>query len=305
MFSSRAHLFRADVGACSVHRHHGHTFANFVEPGSLDGVERVQRDHYEREDERYAAQSASNPAFMRAFVEAYARGKGLKNKDALLASRLRALPLERGGLVLEVGSNDGRFLNAAVAMHGCAGIGIDLAAAAVRRALEHRPQGLDVEFHVGRASALPFVDGCFDAIISMDVFEHLGHDGVRATLRECARVLKPGGVLLAYVVSRQDRFTLHDTWRQISCGRLGHDDQDGHVWENFLTPDEFRQGARAAGLSTRWLRAHHAFWTLFASEELGDRLPRWALSVLDLFDRPLVRCEHGNGFLAEAIKDAL
>lgn len=41
--------------------------------------------------------------------------------------------------------------------------------------------------------ALPFADACFDAVISLDVLEHVNDPFLSA--REIARVLKPGGVL--------------------------------------------------------------------------------------------------------------
>ena len=44
------------------------------------------------------------------------------------------------------------------------------------------------------AENLPFPDERFDAILSFDVFEHV--QDVAATLAECHRVLKQGGLLL-------------------------------------------------------------------------------------------------------------
>ena len=52
-----------------------------------------------------------------------------------------------------------------------------------------------MSFQVAFAEALPF-DECFDAILSFDVFEHV--KSVQSALRECFRVLKPGG--RAYLV---------------------------------------------------------------------------------------------------------
>jgi SAM-dependent methyltransferase len=45
----------------------------------------------------------------------------------------------------------------------------------------------------GDALALPFADGSFDAIVASEIFEHLPDDG--AAMRECARVLSPGGIV--------------------------------------------------------------------------------------------------------------
>jgi demethylmenaquinone methyltransferase/2-methoxy-6-polyprenyl-1,4-benzoquinol methylase len=51
----------------------------------------------------------------------------------------------------------------------------------------------DVEFHEGRAEALPFGDAEFDALTFTYLFRYV--DDVPGTLRELARVVKPGGVV--------------------------------------------------------------------------------------------------------------
>jgi ubiquinone/menaquinone biosynthesis C-methylase UbiE len=50
-------------------------------------------------------------------------------------------------------------------------------------------------FDVGVGERLPFEDGSFDAILSLDVFEHV--QDVSGVMAECRRVLAPGGMLLA------------------------------------------------------------------------------------------------------------
>jgi SAM-dependent methyltransferase len=50
----------------------------------------------------------------------------------------------------------------------------------------------------GSVSALPFADGSFDAVVSIDVLCHSRVEE-RQALEEAARVLRPGGVLLAQV----------------------------------------------------------------------------------------------------------
>lgn len=46
------------------------------------------------------------------------------------------------------------------------------------------------------ASCMPFADNSFDVLVAADTFEHV--EALEPALKECARVLKPGGYLYAY-----------------------------------------------------------------------------------------------------------
>ena len=75
-------------------------------------------------------------------------------------------------------------------------VGIDpdaeILAIARRKAAE---AGCEVDFREAFSQELPFADDSFDAVVSTLVFHHLKPDVKRATFREIARVLKPGGRL--------------------------------------------------------------------------------------------------------------
>jgi SAM-dependent methyltransferase len=58
------------------------------------------------------------------------------------------------------------------------------------------------------AMKLPFASNSFDALIAMDMLEHLPDDN--AALREFARVLKPGGRILATVPAYPHLWSEHD-----------------------------------------------------------------------------------------------
>jgi len=63
--------------------------------------------------------------------------------------------------------------------------------AATRFAAAH---GIRARYTVAQGETLPFPDASFDAILSFDVLEHVR--SVSATMKECYRVLKPGGLFL-------------------------------------------------------------------------------------------------------------
>jgi len=55
---------------------------------------------------------------------------------------------------------------------------------------------------------LPYPGGSFDLVSSLDVFEHIDTD--EAAIKECFRVLKPGGVLLVTVPAHRWLWSAHD-----------------------------------------------------------------------------------------------
>lgn len=69
-----------------------------------------------------------------------------------------------------------------------------------RRRVERLVQGSVVE--------LPFADGVFDLVTSLDVIEHVDDD--LSALREMRRVLKPGGLLLLTVPAHMFLWSGHD-----------------------------------------------------------------------------------------------
>lgn len=65
---------------------------------------------------------------------------------------------------------------------------------------------------VAACEALPFASGSFDTVFSHEVLEHVRDDAV--TLREAARVLRPGGRLVLFTPNRLYPFETHGHyWR--------------------------------------------------------------------------------------------
>lgn len=101
---------------------------------------------------------------------------------------LRAMGV-RGGKVLDVGCGRGQFLRLLKRL-GYEISGTELSADSAAAARRH----LGGRVRVGALQECNFADEEFDAVTAWQVFEHL--EDPRATLRECRRILKPGGALV-------------------------------------------------------------------------------------------------------------
>ncbi len=106
---------------------------------------------------------------------------------------LAALGEIQGRRFLDIGCAVGDYMAVIAEMGGIVS-GVDVDADEIARGKANLAKaGLQADFHVGDARALPFDDAQFDVIYSADVFEHLTYDTKQAVVAELYRVLKPGG----------------------------------------------------------------------------------------------------------------
>lgn len=105
------------------------------------------------------------------------------------------------GRILDLGCGTGGVLKH-LAPFGDA-VGLDPAPEAARYC-----QQRNVKMVVGSGDTLPFADKSFDAVLALDVIEHVPDDA--ALLQEARRVLRPGGVLLVTVPALPWLWSSHD-----------------------------------------------------------------------------------------------
>lgn len=101
-----------------------------------------------------------------------------------------------GQRVLDVGSGLGGPARFLAAECGCRVAGLDLTESyheAARLLTAAVGLGARVEFHLGDATALPFADGTFNGALLQHCTMNIPDKG--RLFRECARVLRPAGVL--------------------------------------------------------------------------------------------------------------
>jgi SAM-dependent methyltransferase len=165
----------------------------------------------------------TNPAARRTLTELYAGQGWPAEGDELLQRSLgpRApdllleapgwLGLAAGQLVLDAGCRDATHPIALARRYGCRVLGVDLVPAWLpKRAAEVASAGLgaQVTLVAGDLEALPVADGTCDLVWCRDVLSCVG-DGAQV-LRECARVLRPGGGMVLYAVFTTDQLAPGD-----------------------------------------------------------------------------------------------
>jgi SAM-dependent methyltransferase len=127
---------------------------------------------------------------------------------AHVSGALQRAGLKPGATVLDAGCGTGGLIRRISGVRpGIHWKGIDINPDAVALARE-RTRGLPVELAVGSVTRLPWDDAVFDAAVSMDVLYHVEDDAL--SLRECLRVLKPGGNLWLNVPAHSWLWSYHD-----------------------------------------------------------------------------------------------
>jgi len=152
-----------------------------------------------------------------------------------------------GKQVLDLGCAGG-FMAEALDDRGARVTGIDPAEDSIKAARQHAEQGgRDIRYDVGKGESLPYDGGAFDAVVCVDVLEHV--ESVEQTLREVARVLRPGGLFLFDTlnrnpVSRLAAITMaEDVLRILPKGT--------HDPDMFIKPAELDTLLKRAGLAPR------------------------------------------------------
>lgn len=105
----------------------------------------------------------------------------------------------------------------------------------------------------GSALALPFRDNSFDLIHSVHVLEHLTRDKPIVMLKECYRVLKPGGRAFIEVPDGEKIVYL------LADAYTNKDYKQAHIWTTSLTGKNDRPGM-----------AHYSIFSLNKIVELSQ-----------------------------------
>jgi len=151
---------------------------------------------------------------------------GILYRDALGTLQrypIPKIPLPEGSdaRLLDVGCNWGRWSMAA-SRRGYRAIGIDPSLAAIEAAYRvSRQVNVPADFVVGDGRNLPFADHTFDVVFSYSVLQHFSKEEARDSIREAARVTRPGGTVLIQLANLLGVRQLYNQARDVARREQG------------------------------------------------------------------------------------
>jgi 2-polyprenyl-6-hydroxyphenyl methylase / 3-demethylubiquinone-9 3-methyltransferase len=148
--------------------------------------------------------------------------------------------------VLDIGCGGG-LVSEPVARMGAKVTGLDPGEENILAARAHaEPQGLSIDYRIGLVEDLAAAGDLFDAVLCLEVVEHVPDVG--AFVKTCARLVRPGGVLILSTLNRNLKsYALAIVAAEYVLGWLP---RGTHQWDRFVTPDELARYLANAGMST-------------------------------------------------------
>jgi len=144
----------------------------------------------------------------------------------------RKLKLEPGMKLLDIGCGWGGLACFAAENYGVEVVGITVSQAQADLARE-RCQGLPVEI---RFEDYRNIEGCYDRVVSIGMFEHVGYRNYRTFFRKVREVLACGGLFLLHTIGANRSASCIDPWI------------DRYIFPDAMLPSPSQIGRAAEGL---------------------------------------------------------
>ena len=182
-----------------------------------------------------------------------------------IAQRFGRQPGDLQGLrIADIGCGAGLMCEP-LAARGAQVVGVDAATKSIAAARLHAAgSGLSIDYRMGEPQAALREGEAFDVLLLLEVVEHVDH--LQAFVRDAARRLKPGGLLLVSTINRTAR-----SWVTAIVGAeyvFRVLPRGTHQWTQLVRPAELNQAARDCGLLPHDCRGmgylpvvHQAWWT--------------------------------------------
>ncbi|MCA6217186.1 cyclopropane fatty acyl phospholipid synthase [Ideonella sp. B7] len=244
----------------------------------------VGREHYDLGNDFYAAMLDARLTYTCAYWQGRGDQAGACTLDEAQEAKLdlvcRKLGLRPGMRVLDIGCGWGSFMGFAAERYGvqCVGVTISEQQAGYGR---QRYAHLPVEFRLQDYREL---DERFDRVVSLGMFEHVGHKNYGDYMAVARRCLADDGLFLLHTIGRNDTADGTDPWIDryvFPNGELPSIARLGKAMEpHFVVEDLHNFGADYDHTLMAWHRNFEAAWPRFAAE-LGDRFyRRWRYYLL-------------------------
>jgi SAM-dependent methyltransferase len=171
--------------------------------------------------------------------------------------------------------------------------GIDYNDGPIQKILQYDPS---LPVKVGDVTAIPYPDRHFGAYMSLGVIEHFS-EGPQKALAEANRVLKPGGVFVVSVPTRNIFMDLKFpiTWlkKNALLRKLMGKPEDTHYWEQYFKKSRLIGYLEGAGFEVREVHpldhSHTlvAFSSSFRDKNTYDEASPRALRISEFFERKM------------------
>ena len=146
----------------------------------------------------------------------------------------RKIGLEKGMRVLDIGSGWGGFMLFAAERYGIEGVGVTVSNQQIVLAQDAAKQkGLPVDF---RLMDYHDLDGQFDRIVSIGMFEHVGYKNYRAYFSKARELLADDGLFLLHTIGGTTTSPNGDPW------------SEKYIFPNGMLPSIKQIGAAIEGL---------------------------------------------------------
>ena len=174
-------------------------------------ADQVGKEHYDNGNDLYQAMLGPTMAYTCGYWHA-PDGRPLNNLDAAQEAKLdlvcRKLGLKPGQSVLDIGAGWGSFAKFAAVNYGAKVTAVNNSQEQFKLGQE-LCRGLSVEF---RLQDYRDIEGEYDHIVSLGMFEHVGYKNYETFMRLAAAHLKEGGLFLLHTIGGNRSVKVTDPW---------------------------------------------------------------------------------------------